>query len=197
MRWLLGHIWDTESHIRPLANFLNGRLFVKSLSQTTPTRYKENTKILGNYYHQARFGNPRHGPLWLILMVVNFPLLPNRQKLFFNDLLISSQEKHMVGLFWGHSGQDLTLTVVVKMVCFGSGHCDVQTNVGRLSNRFLIFTACSSEELLGFTVLTKWSGHLIFGAAFALGRHEWFALWRLITTSRSSAFTGGFLKSFS
>ncbi len=34
----------------------------------------------------------------------------------------------MVGLFWGHSGQDLTLTAVVKMACFGSGHYDVQTN---------------------------------------------------------------------
>ncbi len=31
-----------------------------------------------------------------------------------------------------------------------------------------------------------------FGAAFELGRHEWFALRRLITNSRSSAFTGSF-----
>ncbi len=38
---------------------------------------------------------------------------------------------------------------------------------------------------------------LTFGSAFKLGRHEWFALRRLITNSRSSAFTGGFLKSFS
>ncbi len=30
-----------------------------------------------------------------------------------------------------------------------------------------------------------------FGAAFKLGRHEWFALRRLITNSGSSAFTGG------
>ncbi len=34
-----------------------------------------------------------------------------------------------------------------------------------------------------------------FGVAFELGRHEWFALRPLITNSRSSAFTGGFLKS--
>ncbi len=33
-----------------------------------------------------------------------------------------------------------------------------------------------------------------FRAAFELGRHEWFALRRLITNSRSSAFTGSFLK---
>ncbi len=33
-----------------------------------------------------------------------------------------------------------------------------------------------------------------FGAAFEIGRHEWFALRRLITNSRSSAFTGSFLK---
>ncbi len=41
--------------------------------------------------------------------------------------------------------------------------------------------------------------HLLFffGAAFELGRHEWFALRRLITNSRSSAFTGSFLKLFS
>ncbi len=31
-----------------------------------------------------------------------------------------------------------------------------------------------------------------FGAAFELGRHEWSALRRLITNSRSSAFTGSF-----
>ncbi len=36
----------------------------------------------------------------------------------------------------------------------------------------------------------------LFGAAFKLGRHEWFALRRLITNSRSSAFTRGFLKLF-
>ncbi len=35
-----------------------------------------------------------------------------------------------------------------------------------------------------------------FGAAFKLGRHEWFALRRLIINSRNSAFTGGFLNSF-
>ncbi len=33
-----------------------------------------------------------------------------------------------------------------------------------------------------------------FGAAFELGRHDWFALRRLITNSRSPAFTGSFLK---
>ncbi len=33
-------------------------------------------------------------------------------------------------------------------------------------------------------------------AAFELGRHEWFALRRVITNSRSSAFTGSFLKLF-
>ncbi len=37
---------------------------------------------------------------------------------------------------------------------------------------------------------------VFFGAAFELGRHEWFALRRLITNSRSSAFTGSFLKLF-
>ncbi len=31
-----------------------------------------------------------------------------------------------------------------------------------------------------------------FGAAFERGRHECFALWRLITNSRNSAFTGVF-----
>ncbi len=35
-----------------------------------------------------------------------------------------------------------------------------------------------------------------FGAAFKLGRHEWFALRRLITSSRNSAFTGGFWSRF-
>ncbi len=39
--------------------------------------------------------------------------------------------------------------------------------------------------------------NIIFGAAFKLGRHEWFALRRLITNSRRSAFTGSFLKLFS
>ncbi len=35
-----------------------------------------------------------------------------------------------------------------------------------------------------------------FAAAFKLGRHEWFVLKRLITNSRSSAFTGGFWNCF-
>ncbi len=43
-------------------------------------------------------------------------------------------------------------------------------------------------------VMGQWLRH---GAAFELGRREWFALRRLITNSRSSAFTGSFLKLFS
>ncbi len=35
-----------------------------------------------------------------------------------------------------------------------------------------------------------------WGAPFKLGRHEWFALRRLITNSRNSAFTGSFWKRF-
>ncbi len=34
------------------------------------------------------------------------------------------------------------------------------------------------------------------GAVLKLGRHEWFALRRLITNSRISAFTGGFWNCF-
>ncbi len=37
---------------------------------------------------------------------------------------------------------------------------------------------------------------LVFGTAFELGCHAWFAFRRLITNSRISAFTGDFLKSF-
>ncbi len=37
---------------------------------------------------------------------------------------------------------------------------------------------------------------LVFGAAFKLGRHEWFVLRRLITNSRNSAFTRGFCNLF-
>ncbi len=51
--------------------------------------------------------------------------------------LLAAKKKHMVGLFWGHSGQDLTLTAVVKMVCFGSGHYDVQNRCGEAFKQIL------------------------------------------------------------
>ncbi len=36
----------------------------------------------------------------------------------------------------------------------------------------------------------------LFGAAFKFGRQQWFTLRSLITNSKKSAFTGGFLKLF-
>ncbi len=46
-------------------------------------------------------------------------------------------------------------------------------------------------------ILSSWEGlgcqsSSVHGATFKLGRHTKFALWRLITTSRNSAFTRGF-----
>ncbi len=56
---------------------------------------------------------------------------------------------------------------------------------------------CAKAAKNASSIMRAIKASSMLGAAFELGRHEWFALRRLITNSRSSAFTGSFLKLFS
>ncbi len=67
---------------------------------------------------------------------------------------------------------------------------------GYRCTHYLWAPSSTSPWLLKLTPLSALTHNFNLGAAFELGRHEWFALRRLIRNSRNSAFTGGFRNRF-